>query len=101
MSMSFRMSSSARKIRIGLALLAFASAILGPWWLTLIFGILLAARFRAWEVIAVGILFDLLWIPVPETFSLLSLPWGTLIAVALVFGFEPLRRRLLTGPAYL
>lgn len=89
------------RTRLLLACALFVSVLFGPWWLTLIISITLAARYRAWEVIAAGILMDLLWLPVSDSFSLLSVPWGAIIAIILVFGLEPLRRQLLTGPEIL
>lgn len=72
----------------------FAPAIVGG-----LFAVVLTARWRAWEVIAAGVLYDFLWLPTSVTFtSLDSFPFATCIALFLVIGFEPLRKRLLVGP---
>lgn len=89
----------AETIRILLAIALYASVVLAPWWCALALALALSFRFRAWEVIGAGILYDLLWLPGSVTLE--SLPYATLISLALVFGLEPLRRRLLTGPAIL
>jgi hypothetical protein len=52
---------------------------------------ILAVRFRAWEVLAVGALVDLLWLPA----GLTPLPLFTLAALILVWGLEPLRNEFL------
>ena len=92
------MSLRADRIRILLATVLFAGVIFAPWWVPLIAGAALAVRFRAWEAVAAGILYDLLWMPAPVSFtSLESLPLATLIALAAVFALEPLRRQLLIG----
>ena len=91
----------AETIRIALALALFAAVVFSSWWLALVLAIALAARFRAWEVLAAGILYDFLWLPDLSFSSVWTLPLGTLLAFILIFGFEPLRRRLLVGPMIL
>lgn len=94
------MSLNVNTIRILLSVALFACVLFAPWWLACIFAFALAARFRAWEAIAAGILYDLLWLPAGVSFSSFdTIPLGTLITLALVFGLEPLRRQLLVGPA--
>ncbi len=95
------MSSRVNNIRMLLAILCLASALLAPWWLTFILALALCLRFRAWEVIAIGVLMDILWLPGPVSFSWEFLPHATIVATALLFGLEPLRRQLLTGPGLL
>lgn len=85
-------------IRLCVAILLFASVLFAPPFITAIFAFALAVRWRAWEVIAAGILMDLLWLPYSVGFSLDHLPAATLISIVLVFGLEPLRRQLLLGP---
>lgn len=58
----------------------------------------LSLRWRAWEVIVAGVFMDFLWSPaVLSLTSWDTIPLATPIAIALVFGFEPLRRQLLLG----
>ncbi|OGG60650.1 hypothetical protein A2765_03675 [Candidatus Kaiserbacteria bacterium RIFCSPHIGHO2_01_FULL_56_24] len=90
------------RLRILLAIACAFCAVFAPWWATLIFAILLNLRFRAWEVILIGLFMDLYWMPFSVSFfSFDSLPLATIVAVVLVFGFEPLRRQLLVGPEIL
>lgn len=92
------MSFRAETVRIALALALFASAVFAPWWLALAFAVALSLRFRAWEVIAAGIFYDLIWMPDFVSFtSFDSLPMATLVGLVLFLGLEPLRRRLLVG----
>lgn len=96
------MSSGVKTVRYVLAIALAVSVVFAPWWLSLIIAIALTLRFRAWEVIAAGIVFDLLWLPGSASFSSFEfLPLATIIAVILVFGFDPIRRQLLVGPAIL
>ncbi len=60
--------------------------------------LVLCLRYRAWEVVPIGIAFDLLWLP-DLSFSLHGLPLATLTAFILLILLEPLRRELLTGSA--
>lgn len=60
--------------------------------------LMLSLRWRAWEVIVAGVFMDFLWSPaVLSHISWDSIPFSTVIAMALVFGLEPLRRQLLLG----
>ena len=94
--------NNGQNIRIILALALFVSVVFAPPWLAAIFACALCARWRAWEVIAAGMLMDFLWMPASVSFlSFHAIPWITLIAIILVFGFEPLRRQLLLGPQIL
>ena len=90
------------KLRIVLAAACFLAAVFAPWWVAAICALLLCLRFRAWEVILAGIFMDLYWLPFSVSFlSFKSMPIATLVAIALVFGLEPLRRQLLIGPEIL
>lgn len=91
----------AETIRLVLALALFGAVVFAPWWASLGIAFVLAARFRAWEVLAAGVLYDFLWLPELSFSSWLSLPLGTIIALVLILIFEPLRRRLLVGPLIL
>jgi hypothetical protein len=92
----------AETVRITFSLALFASVLFAPWWIALILAAALTLRFRAWEVIAAGILYDLLWLPGSVSFSSFEhLPLASIISLVLVFALEPLRRQLLLGPAIL
>ena len=91
-----------QNVRITLAIILFASVIFAPPWFAAIFAVALVVRWRAYEVIAAGMLMDFLWLPFSVPFlSFHTLPFATLIAITLVFALEPLRRQLLLGPGIL
>ncbi len=90
------MSLRAETVRWLLSLALFASVVFAPWWVSLALAFVISVRFRAWEVIAAGIFYDLLWMPTFVSFtSLESIPYATLISLIFIFALEPLRRRLL------
>jgi len=96
------MSSRVSNLRLVLAIALFTSVVFAPSWLAAIFAFALAARWRAWEVIAAGMLMDFLWMPSWVSFLAFNgLPLATMISIAVVFCLEPLRRQLLIGPALL
>lgn len=49
--------------------------------------------FAAWEAVFIGIAFHLAWSP---TLSLVAVPWYALLAVALLWLSEPVRREFLS-----
>jgi hypothetical protein len=55
---------------------------------------LLAFRFRAWEVMVLGMFIDFLWLP-GGTF-IAPLPLFTIAGLILVWGLEPLRSEFLS-----
>lgn len=87
---------SFNNVRFTLALLCVAAMIIFPWWATLICAFVLCLRYRAWEVVPIAIVYDLMWLPEP-VYS--GLPLATIVGVILLIGLEPLRRELLTGSA--
>lgn len=87
------MSYRYAKWRLILAAACLVSAIVAPPWVPFLFALALAVRYRAWEIVAIGVFMDLLWLPRMAAFE--YLPWATIIALALVVVFEPLRRELL------
>ncbi len=80
------------RIRVVLTIGACASVFLAPPWLPLILSGILTLRYRAWEVIGVGLLIDLLYLG-PAGFYGVPLPATMLLGLALI-GFEPFRRQL-------
>lgn len=88
--------SSLNKTRALLTGALIVSALIAPWYVSIIPMIVLALRWRAWEIVAVGLLIDLLWMPAPLTI-VSALPLATCFAFFLVIVFEPLRRNLLLG----
>jgi len=75
--------------RVFLIAVGICAALYGPPWLPFVPMILLAMRFRAWEVMLLGLLTDFLWAPS------LHVPLYLISAIAIVWAFEPLRRELL------
>lgn len=93
------MSSQATNIRLTLGTLLFVSVLFMPPYVTAVFALALALRWRAWEVVAAGIFMDFLWLPASVPFtSFQVLPYATLISIVVVVCLEPLRRQLLLGP---
>lgn len=78
-------------MRVGLSIVGFISAFFMPWWITVIIMIGLSVRYRAWEVLIMGFIMDALWTPA----SLMHVPLYTVIAIVIVWLFEPLRDQLL------
>ena len=95
--MSFLVSN----LRVLFACALFACVLFAPWWIALCIALVLTLRWRAWEVIAAGLLFDFMWLPAFPAFSVGALPLATIIALMLILLLEPLRRQLLVGPALL
>lgn len=79
-------------LRTGVALTGAVGALFAPWWVPVICMVFLAFRYPAWEVPALGLLIDLMWLP-GEGFSV---PLFTIGAIAIVWLFAPLRSQFLT-----
>lgn len=80
-------------MRIALIAAAVVGAIFFPPWVPLVFMGLLALRYRAWEVIVLGMLVDFLWLPSGTLFE--TLPLFTIAGLILAWGLEPLRSEFL------
>lgn len=76
--------------RIILDLAAVAGVLFALPWLSVAAGLALFALWGAWEIVLVGFLMDLVWLP---SVSAHALPLFTLGAVALVWLVLPLRAR--------
>jgi len=83
---------SVANVRPALGLLGLFCAVIAAPWVTLLVMIILALRYRAWEVLVLGLLVDLLWFP---GLSQGVFPLFTLAGLALVWGLAPLRREFL------
>ncbi len=81
-----------RHARVVLATLMYCSAFFLPWWVGALIGLILAVRYRAWEVVLFGALLDVLWLPSGFFFGL---PLATCIALTVVWMLEPLRRQFM------
>ncbi len=84
--------SFAQMARPLLTLAGVACTFFAPPWVPLVFIILLALRFRAWEGLFIGLLVDFLWLP---EVSLRHPPFYTLAAILIVWALEPLRKEFL------
>jgi len=80
-------------IRAFIAAAGFLGIIFFPPWFSLVCGIILAVRYRAWEVILMGLCMDLLWMPSGAW----QIPYATLLAIFIVWALEPLRSELLNA----
>lgn len=76
-------------MRLALAALGFVSIVVFPLWVTCACAGILALRWRAWEAIVMGACLDLVWQPYGPLLH--TLPWFTIAALVVVWGFEPLR----------
>ena len=81
------------KLRIAIGTIGFLSALFITPWVCFVCMILLSLRYRAIEVIVLGLLIDLLWIP--GTPFIDAFPFFTIAAIVLVWGLEPLRLEFL------
>ena len=81
--------SAENNLRIFLSTFGVLAAVFGPSWLPFVPMVLLSMCFRAWEVIALGLLIDFLWLPG------LRPPLFLISSIAIVWAFEPLRKELL------
>ncbi len=84
-------SPSETKIRAVLCLVGLLGAFFAPWWVPLICMIGLALRYPAWEVLIIGLVMDLLWLP-GEGFHT---PVFLIGAIVLVWICAPLRNQFL------
>jgi hypothetical protein len=80
-------------VRILAVIIAVYGVLFGPVWLPIIVIVLLSVRFRAWEALLVGMSMDLIWMPSASLLPLM--PFFTIVALVIVWGFEPLRRELM------
>ena len=81
-----------RYLRYGLAIIGLAGVVFLPPYVPLVCMFLLSVRFRAYEVLVIGFMMDLLWLP---TASYGELPLYTFLGIAVVWGLEPLRMQFL------
>lgn len=81
-------------MRILLGIGGFGAAIFGPWWLPLVAMVLLSLRFRAIEVLFLGLFMDFFWLP-----SGTGWPMFLIASILIVWLFEPLRKELLLSSA--
>jgi hypothetical protein len=78
-------------MRLSLVIAGLFSAFFAPWWVTVFFMIALSVRYRAWEVLVLGLLMECLWLPA----GFGHLPVFMLASILIVWIFEPLRDQLL------
>src|SRR3989344_6998103 len=84
---------SSNKLRAALFVLGILGAIFAPPWIPLIVMGLLALRFRAPEVLVIGVFVDFMWLPFGSIN--VAIPLFTLAAIVLVWSLEPLRSQFL------
>lgn len=86
---------SARNTRLALGAIGIGSVFFAPPWVPLLVMVVLAIRYPAWEVPLIGLAVDLLWFTPGGAEGLGTLPFFTIAGIALVWGFELLRREFL------
>ncbi len=79
--------------RIAICILGACAAVFLYPWVTALCIVALAVRYRAIEAIGLGALLDFLWLPHDTVLTML--PLCTIVAIILVWGFEPLRLEFL------
>jgi hypothetical protein len=82
-------------LRIALDTIGLIGAVALPFWVPLASILILSLRWRAWEVIVIGFLMDLLWVPPGSFFHLRYL--FTTVAIVTVWALEPLRKEFLVS----
>ena len=78
-------------LRLILCALAIFSAVFISPYVTLALIVALSFFFRAWEVPVIGLLVDFMWMPASGYF----IPLCTVVAIVLVWIFEPVRNQFL------
>lgn len=81
-----------RVARIILVVVGLLSVLIAPPWVPAIIVLLLTLRWRAWEVLFIGALMDVLWL---SDFFFYGLPVATLASALLLWLLEPFRKELL------
>ncbi len=81
------------KIRVALFILGAVSALFISPWLSAACMVALSLRYRAFEVLVIGLLIDFTWLPYDTL--MYSVPFFTLFGIILVWGLEPLRLEFL------
>ena len=84
---------SSNNLRAALFVIGVLGAIFTSPWVPLVVMGLLALRFRAPEVLAIGVFVDFMWLPFGSI--TVAIPLFTLAAIVLVWGLEPLRSKFL------
>ncbi len=80
-------------MRILIACVGCASAIVGSPWLTALCILALCIRYPAWEAVALAFMIDLIWLP--AELSLVTVPYFTILTILIVWLLEPLRMQFL------
>ncbi len=84
-------SPSEIKARILVASVGTFGAFLAPWWVPLVCMGVLAMRYPAWEVLFIGLLMDLLWLPRLG----FEIPFFLIGGIVLLWICAPLRNQFL------
>jgi hypothetical protein len=80
-------------MRATLAALSFISAMFAPVWVLFILAGVTSVRYRAWEILLIGIFMDFVYLPIGGFFGFPFV--ATAVALILVWGLEPLRSQLI------
>jgi len=84
-------SPSETKIRFIVGAVGIVGAFFLPWWVPLVCMAALALRYPAWEVLVIGLVMDMLWLPGNG----FELPVFLIAGIVLVWICAPLRNQFL------
>ena len=80
-------------MRILIGSIGLLGVLMGMFYVPVVCMFVLAIRYRAWEVIVLGLLIDFIWQPAGTILQ--SFPIFTVSAILAVWAFEPLRAQFL------
>ncbi len=79
-------------MRTLLSLIGVLSVFVAPIWVPVVCAVCLALRWRAWEVLVIGALIDIVWLPSTVMYGI---PLALSLSLIVVWMFEPVRRELM------
>ena len=82
------------RTRLILDSVCLVSVIFFPFWISLILMTLTCVRFRAIEIMFLGLFMNFLWYPATPWYAI---PWFILFGIGIVWILEPVRAELLTS----
>ncbi len=76
-------------LRVAIAALGVFGIVFFPMWVSIFAILILALLWRAWEAMLIGLLMDMVWLPLG------ALPIFTIGAIFIVWVLEPIRKEFL------
>lgn len=80
-------------MRILLGITGVVGVLMVSPWVPVVCMVVLAFRYRAWEVVVLGLLIDFAWQPAGTILH--AFPYFTVFAILVVWAFEPIRAQFL------